>query len=101
MGWVDRDNRYRQGILGLHGIWKTKRWQTRIQLELLGVTLVDSFLASLQLLPKWRLEKDGEQEGWRTKRMIKPQGMSEAGKTLWILLIDACKLDWEKNHVRD
>jgi hypothetical protein len=24
MGWVDRHNRYRQGILGLHKIWKTK-----------------------------------------------------------------------------
>ena len=63
MGWVDRHNRYRQGILGLHSIWKTKRWQTRIQLELLGVTLVDSFLACLHLLPKWRSEKDDEQEG--------------------------------------
>jgi hypothetical protein len=25
MGWVDRHNRYRQEILGLHKIWKTKR----------------------------------------------------------------------------
>ena len=63
MGWVDRHNRYRQGILGLHSIWKTKRWQTRIQLELLGVTLVDSFLACLHLLPKWRDEQDDDQEG--------------------------------------
>jgi hypothetical protein len=62
MGWVDRHNRYRQGILGLHSIWKTKRWQTRIQLELLGVSLVDSFLACLHLLPKWRFEKEAEQE---------------------------------------
>ncbi len=61
MGWVDRHNRYRQGIWGLHSIWKTKRWQTRIQLELLGVSLVDSFLACLHLLPKWRSEKDDEQ----------------------------------------
>jgi hypothetical protein len=63
MGWVDRHNRYRQGILGLHSIWKTKRWQTRIQLELLGITLVDSFLACLHLLPKWRDEQDDDQEG--------------------------------------
>ncbi len=60
MGWADRHNRYRQGILGLHTIWKTKRWQTRIQLELLGVTLVDSFLACLNLLPKWRDEQDDD-----------------------------------------
>jgi hypothetical protein len=63
MGWVDRHNRYRQGILGLHNIWKTKRWQTRIQLELLGVSLVDSFLARLRLLPKWQSEKDDDQDG--------------------------------------
>jgi hypothetical protein len=63
MGWVDRHNRYRQGILGLHAIWKTKRWQTRIQIELLGITLVDSFLACLHLLPKWAGKKDDEQEG--------------------------------------
>jgi hypothetical protein len=62
MGWVDRHNRYRQGISGLHSIWKTKRWQTRIQLELLSVTLVDYFLACLSLLPKWQIEKDAEQE---------------------------------------
>jgi hypothetical protein len=63
MGWVDRHNRYRQGILGLPEIWKTRRWQTRIQLELLGVTLVDSFLASLHVLPKWQMIKDEEQGG--------------------------------------
>jgi hypothetical protein len=63
MGWVDRHNRYRQGILGLHEIWKTRRWQTRIQLELLGVTLADSFLASLHVLPKWQMEKEEEQDG--------------------------------------
>jgi hypothetical protein len=63
MGWVDRHNRYRQGISGLHTIWKTKRWKTRIQLELPGVTLIDSFLACLNLLPKWRGERDDEQEG--------------------------------------
>ena len=62
MGWVDRHNRYRQGILGLHKIWKTKRWQTRIQTELLATSLVDSFLACIHLLPKWRLEKEHEQD---------------------------------------
>ena len=62
MGWVDRHNRYRQGIMGLHKIWKTKRWQTRIQIELLATSLVDSFLACTHLLPKWRQEKEHEQE---------------------------------------
>jgi hypothetical protein len=44
MGWVDRHNRFRQDILGLHVIWKTKRWQTRVQIEIFGMTLVDAFL---------------------------------------------------------
>ncbi len=52
MGYVDRHNRFRQGILHLPNIWKTKRWQTRIQLEILGLTLVDSFLASRKLMPR-------------------------------------------------
>ena len=62
MGWVDRHNRYRQGILGLHKIWKTKRWQTRIQIELLATSLVDSFLACTHLLPKWVQEKEHDQD---------------------------------------
>ncbi len=59
---LDRHNRYRKGILGLHKIWKTKRWQTRIQTELLATSLVDSFLACIHLLPKWRVEKEHEQD---------------------------------------
>jgi hypothetical protein len=37
MGWVDRHNRFtsREDILGLHNIWKTKRWKTRMQIEIL------------------------------------------------------------------
>jgi hypothetical protein len=50
MGWVDRHNRFRQDILGLHNIWKTKRWQTRVQIELMAMALVDAFLR--ELLPK-------------------------------------------------
>jgi hypothetical protein len=42
MGWVDRHNRFRQDILGLHRTWKTKRWQTRIQLEMIGMAVVDA-----------------------------------------------------------
>ena len=52
MGAVDRHNFYRQGILRLHMAWKTKSWQTRIQLEILALTLVDSFLACTKLLPQ-------------------------------------------------
>ena len=53
MGAVDRHNFYRQGVLRLHMAWRTKKWQTRIQLEILALALVDSFLACTKLLPQW------------------------------------------------
>ncbi len=58
MGHVDRHNFYRQGILKLHTTWKTKRWQTRIILEILAITLVDAFLAAKKRLPRWRDENE-------------------------------------------
>ena len=51
MGYVDRHNQFRQGYLKLAKNWKTHRWQTRIQLELLGVTMVDAFLACRAQMP--------------------------------------------------
>ena len=42
MGWVDRHNRFRQAMLSLQGTWKTKRWQTRMQLEVFAIALVES-----------------------------------------------------------
>jgi hypothetical protein len=44
MGWGDRHNRLRQDILGLHVIWETKRWRTRVQIEIFAMALVDAFL---------------------------------------------------------
>ncbi len=54
MGYVDRHNQFGQGYLHLAKIWKTKRWQTRIQLELLGLTMVDAYLACRKIMPKWQ-----------------------------------------------
>ena len=66
MGAVDRHNFYRQGILRLHMAWKTKSWQTRIQLEILALTLVDSFLACTKLLPQWVHDsKEEESVFWK------------------------------------
>ncbi len=45
MGFVDRHKHFMKGTLKLAKTWKTKRWKTRIQLELLGMTMVDAFLA--------------------------------------------------------
>jgi hypothetical protein len=54
MGFVDRHNQFRQGYLHLAKIWRTNRWQTRIQLELLGLAMVDAFLACRAQMPKWQ-----------------------------------------------
>ena len=73
MGHVDRHNFYRQGILKLHTTWKTKRWQTRIILEILAITLVDAFLAAKKLLPRWRDETDEESVFWKFVCALIPQ----------------------------
>ena len=66
MGAVDRHNFYRQGVLRLHMAWRTKTWQTRIQLEILALALVDSFLVCSKLMPKWvHATKDKESVFWK------------------------------------
>jgi hypothetical protein len=62
---VDRHNNFRQGTLHLAKIWKTKRWQTRIQLELLGLTMVDAYLACRKIMPKWQGLDDMESIFWQ------------------------------------
>ena len=54
MGWVDRHNRYRQAMLKLDQVWKTTRYQTRMQLEIMALSMVDTFLACRMFMPKWR-----------------------------------------------
>ena len=74
MGWVDRHNRFRQDILGLHRTWKTKRWQTRIQLEMIGMAVVDAFLVSRHFQPQWRhSDANTESSFWLYTRNLLPQ----------------------------
>lgn len=73
MGWVDRHNRYRQSMLGLSEVWKTKRWQSRIQLEVMGIALVDAFLLARKFMPKWRGMPDTEGVFWKFVRVLLPQ----------------------------
>jgi hypothetical protein len=56
-GHVDRHNRHRQHVLKFHKMWKTKKWQTRMILEIIGTSLVDTHLACRHLMPRWR-DKD-------------------------------------------
>ncbi len=65
MGHVDRHNMSRQGLLHLAKTWKTRTWQTRIQLELLGLTLVDAFLACRGCMPKYKSMLDDESGFWK------------------------------------
>ena len=60
MGRVDLHNRYRQGMLKLHKRWRTNTWQTRMQNEIFGMTLVDSFLLACHFMPKWRARRDAQ-----------------------------------------
>jgi hypothetical protein len=53
-GYVDRHNRYRQHMLKFHKVRKTKTWATRMILEILGASLVDTYLACRHLMPMWR-----------------------------------------------
>jgi hypothetical protein len=71
MGHVDRHNQYRQGLLHLAKTWKTKKWQTRIQLELLGLTVVDAFLACRYCMPQWKQDPtEYESLFWKFVRTI-------------------------------
>ena len=54
MGYVDRHNRFRQNILGMAKLWRTKKWQVRVILEVFGMALVDSFLLARKFVPRWQ-----------------------------------------------
>lgn len=72
-GWVDRHNRFRQNILGLHKVWKTKRWQTRFIYEFFGIVLVDAFLLARKFMARWKHECDEESIFWKFVRVLLPQ----------------------------
>ena len=73
MGYVDRHNNFRQGTLHLAKVWKTKTWQTRIQLELLGMTMVDAFLACRKHMPKWQTMEDDASVFWKFVHVVSAQ----------------------------
>ena len=81
MGWVDRHNRFRQDILGLQNIWKTKRWQTRIQIDLFGMALIDAFLVARKFLPRWKVVDDSESSFFRFLRELLPT-VADAAETI-------------------
>jgi hypothetical protein len=60
MGWVDRHDRFRQGMLQLNKCWTMKRRQTRIQTEALATSMVDAFFLARKFLPRWQNAEDSE-----------------------------------------
>ena len=81
-GHVDRHNRHRQLMLKFAKTWKTKRWETRVQLEVLGLGchLVDTCLVCRYLMPKWKDRDDTESNFLAFVATLMPQvdGRTEA-----------------------
>ena len=73
MGYVDRHNRYRQNILGLAKLWRTKKWQVRVILEIFGIALVDSFLLARKFVPRWQKADDSDGVFWKYVVALLPQ----------------------------
>ena len=73
MGYVDRHNRYRQNILGLAKLWRTKKWQVRVILEIFGMALVDSFLLARKFVPRWQNADESDGVFWKYVAALLPQ----------------------------
>ena len=79
MEYVDRHNRFRQNILGLAKLWRTKKWQVRVILEVFGMALVDSFLLARKFIPRWQQADDSDGVFWRYVTALLPQLANEYG----------------------
>jgi hypothetical protein len=77
MGYVDRHNRYRQNILGLAKLWRTKKWQVRVILEVFGMALVDSFLLARKFIPRWQQADTSDGIFWKYVTALLPQVAQE------------------------
>ena len=86
MGGVDMHNRFRQGYMALHKVWRTTTWQNRIVGEVLATCAVDAFLLSQKFMPKWKrgLETDSSDDskffrwlGALTERMVEKVGEND------------------------
>ena len=73
MGYVDRHNRFRMDILGLARVWKTKKWQSRMIVEILGMALVDCFLLARKFVPAYMSMSDTDSTFWQFVKKLLPQ----------------------------
>ena len=79
MGYVDRHNGFRQNILGLAKLWRTKKWQVRVILEVFGMALVDSFLLARKFIPRWQQADNSDGVFWKYVTALLPQLAKEYG----------------------
>jgi hypothetical protein len=77
MGYIDRHNRFRQNILGLAKVWRTKKWQVRVLLEIFGMAVVDSFLLARKFMPRWQNANVDDGVFWRYVTTLLPQVATE------------------------
>ena len=77
MGYVDRHNRFRQNILGLYKLWRTKKWQVRVLLEVFGIALVDSYLLARKFIPRWQNADADDGVFWKYVTSLLPQVAQE------------------------
>ena len=77
MGYIDRHNRYRQNILGLAKLWRTKKWQVRVILEVFGMALVDSFLLARKFIQRWQTTDNSDGVFWKYVMALLPQLANE------------------------
>ena len=73
MGYVDRHNRFRMDILGLARVWKTKKWQSRMIVEILGMAIVDCFLLARKFMPAYISMPDTDSTFWQFVTRLLPQ----------------------------
>ena len=77
MGYIDRHNRFRQNILGLAKVWRTKKWQVRMIHEIFGMAVVDSFLLARKFIPRWQNANTDDGVFWRYVTTLLPQVATE------------------------
>ena len=73
MGYVDRHNRFRQDLLGLYRVWRTKSWQQRFITEFFGIAIVDAFLLARKFVPRWMNASTKRSVFWAFCNRLLPQ----------------------------
>ena len=58
-------------------MWRTKKWQVRVLLEIFGIAVVDSFLLARKFMPRWQSADNDDGVFWRYVTTLLPQVATE------------------------